>query len=212
MAVDRTTTCAMLAFLGGSIFGYVLIGISSAALTIWRCYYGLGSHPSVVHTKHVLYISLCLCYRVSTFAQFFSVHTHFPTFPAARNSENQWWIGALFAVINIGGLPYGLVAGNVMEKFGRKKTVTGGGAVIFVGTFLSAVAPTYSTQACARVLTGVGVGMIMSSVPVYIAEMAPPERRGTLQALFQVCVTLQILAGNVAGYYILGVYVCTYSK
>lgn len=162
--MDRTTTCAMLAILGGSIFGYVLIGISSAALTIWRCYYGL----------------------------------------AARNEENQWWIGALFAVINVGGLPYGLVAGNVMEAFGRKKTVTAGGVVIFVGTLLSAVAPTYSAQACARVLTGVGVGMIMSSVPVYIAEMAPKHRRGTLQALFQVCVTLQILAGNVAGYYILG--------
>ena len=92
-----------------------------------------------------------------------------------------------------------------MEAFGRKKTVTMGGAVIFVGTLLSSVAPVYTAQACARVLTGVGVGMIMSSVPVYIAEMAPANRRGTLQALFQVCVTLQILSGNVAGYYILGV-------
>jgi SP family arabinose:H+ symporter-like MFS transporter len=162
--MDRTSICALLAIMGGSIFGYVLIGISSAALTIWRCYYGL----------------------------------------AARNEENQWWIGALFAVINVGGLPYGLVAGNVMEAFGRKKTVTMGGAVIFVGTLLSSVAPVYTAQACARVLTGVGVGMIMSSVPVYIAEMAPANRRGTLQALFQVCVTLQILSGNVAGYYILG--------
>eukprot|EP00667_Euglena_gracilis_P007393 EG_transcript_7474 len=161
---DRTAICALLAVLGGSIFGYSLIGISSAALTIWRCYYGL----------------------------------------AARNEVNQWWIGTLFAIINVGGLPYGLVAGSVMETFGRKRTTTVGASVIFLGTLLSSIAPIYSAQACARVLTGVGIGMIMSCVPVYIAEMAPPKRRGTLQALFQVCVTLQILFGNVAGYYILG--------
>lgn len=164
LKTDRTAVCALLAILGGSIFGYSLIGISSAALTIWRCYYGL----------------------------------------AARTEENQWWIGTLFAVINIGGLPYGLVAGNVMEYFGRKRTTAAGGAIIFIGTLLSSVAPYYTAQALARVVTGVGIGMIMSCVPVYIAEMAPPERRGTLQALFQVSVTLQILAGNVAGYYILG--------
>eukprot|EP00667_Euglena_gracilis_P007635 EG_transcript_7713 len=161
---DRTAICAILALLGGSIFGYALIGISSAALTVWRCYYGLE----------------------------------------ARTEENQWWIGTLFAIINIGGIPYGLVAGNVMETFGRRRTTAMGGALLFVGIFLSAVAPTYWTQALSRIITGVGIGMMSSCVPVYIAEMAPADRRGTLQALFQVCVTLQILFGNVAGYYILG--------
>ena len=37
-----TECCALLSFLGGSIFGYVLVGISSAALTLWRCQYDLG--------------------------------------------------------------------------------------------------------------------------------------------------------------------------
>eukprot|EP00668_Euglena_longa_P042174 GGOE01055623.1.p1 GENE.GGOE01055623.1~~GGOE01055623.1.p1 ORF type:complete len:485 (+),score=133.72 GGOE01055623.1:71-1525(+) len=161
---DRTAICAILALLGGSIFGYALIGISSAALTVWRCYYGLE----------------------------------------ARSEQNQWWIGTLFAIINVGGIPYGLIAGNVMETFGRRRTTAMGGGLLFVGIFLSSIAPTYWTQALSRIITGVGIGMMSSCVPVYIAEMAPADRRGTLQALFQVCVTLQILFGNVAGYYILG--------
>jgi hypothetical protein len=54
------------------------------------------------------------------------------------------------------------------------------------GVFLAGAARLHWAQAFARIITGVGIGMMSSCIPVYIAEMAPPDRRGTLQALFQV--------------------------
>ena len=46
--------------------------------------------------------------------------------------------------------------------------------------WLMAVAPSYPVLLWGRMVVGVGVGIASSTVPQYIAELAPPARRGTL--------------------------------
>lgn len=63
------------------------------------------------------------------------------------------------------------IAGWVAIMFGNNA------AVLFIGRFL----------------TGVGVGIVSNVVPVYIADVAPSELRGTLGSTNQLAVTLGIL-------------------
>src|SRR5699024_5333517 len=47
---------------------------------------------------------------------------------------------------------------------------------------------------------GVAIGISSLVVPGYIAEMAPPHRRGTLVSLHQFMVTVGILVSYIVGY------------
>jgi MFS family permease len=44
-----------------------------------------------------------------------------------------------------------------------------------------------------RFITGMGVGSLSMSVPMYNAEIAPPEVRGSLVALQQLAITFGIM-------------------
>lgn len=43
-----------------------------------------------------------------------------------------------------------------------------------------------------RTLKGLGLGLINSAAPLYIAEQAPTKRRGALGSIYQFCITIGI--------------------
>ena len=51
---------------------------------------------------------------------------------------------------------------------------------MIVGAILQTAAIDYAMMLVARVITGVGNGLLTSTVPAYQSECAPPERRGQL--------------------------------
>lgn len=55
-----------------------------------------------------------------------------------------------------------------------------GGAIMIVGAILQTAAVDYAMMLVARVITGVGNGLLTSTVPAYQSECAPPSRRGQL--------------------------------
>ena len=91
-----------------------------------------------------------------------------------------------------------------METFGRRKAVMLGGINAFVGTALSGIATNLYIACLARIITGLGIGGISSSIPVYIDEMAPRSSVGTLQAIGGPCIPLTIFLGNLFAFSILG--------
>merc|ERR1719230_224835 len=56
-----------------------------------------------------------------------------------------------------------------------------------------------------RVLLGVGVGMGMSAVSSYIAEVAPAQHRGLFSSLEEMFIVLGIVAGYYCSYLLYGV-------
>jgi len=164
MAPSSAVACGLLSILNGMFFGYALIGISTAAYTIWECVYGISDDTP----------------------------------------ENRWAISTLFSIINVGGLPYGFAAGYIMDNFGRRIAVGLGGSCAFIGTAISGIAPTYTLACVARIITGVGIGAITSSVPVYIQENAPAGHVGTFQAVGGPCIPLTIFLGNLYAFSLLG--------
>ncbi len=81
------------------------------------------------------------------------------------------------------------------DALGRKKTLTILAVVFFVGTFGAVFAPDLGVMLPARFILGLGVGGASVTVPVYLAELAPTERRGRLAGRNElVIVTGQLLA------------------
>ncbi|CAH0027639.1 unnamed protein product [Clonostachys rhizophaga] len=73
------------------------------------------------------------------------------------------------------------------EKFGRKKSIMLAAAIFIVGgVMMCAANGIVELIIVGRAIGGLGIGMATMTVPVYIAETAPPSIRGRLVGLFEV--------------------------
>lgn len=113
--------------------------------------------------------------------------------------------GDLFgSIVNLGCLLGAFVGGYFMDKLGRKRTMCLASlpfAVGFSWIGLTSLASDsnktiYAQLIAGRMLTGLAVGIVSCTVPVYIAEVAPSHLRGSLGCINQLAITLGIFAGE----------------
>ncbi|HEX8510146.1 MAG TPA: sugar porter family MFS transporter, partial [Propionibacteriaceae bacterium] len=88
-----------------------------------------------------------------------------------------------------------LVGGKLSDVLGRKKTLLVCAGLFLVGALGCALAPNVATMVVMRVILGLGVGAAAVTCPLYLAEMAPVERRGRMVTINELMiVTGQMLA------------------
>lgn len=103
------------------------------------------------------------------------------------------------AALLLGALVGALVGGRLADGLGRKRTLVGA-AIIFAGAaILAGASPNVGVLVAARVLLGLAIGASSSCVPLYLAEIAPPESRGRLVSLNQFLITVGILVSYGVG-------------
>lgn len=100
-------------------------------------------------------------------------------------------VGSLNLVAAFGGL----VAGKTADRLGRKPTIALACVVFIVGAAMMSASHDYSVLLLGRIITGVGVGCAMVIAPVYITELAPPDVRGMLVSLTDICINFGIVLG-----------------
>jgi SP family arabinose:H+ symporter-like MFS transporter len=94
------------------------------------------------------------------------------------------------------------VSGPISDRLGRR-TVLKYAAVLFsISAVGSALAPDFVTLVIARMIGGLGVGASLIIAPVFIAEIAPPERRGRLVSFNQLNIVLGISVAFFTNYLI----------
>lgn len=86
----------------------------------------------------------------------------------------------MVAIYELGCLAGALSNLWVGDKLGRKHTIALGGVIMMVGAILQTTAYSYAHMLVGRVVTGVGNGLLTSTVPAYQSECAKPHRRGQL--------------------------------
>lgn len=86
--------------------------------------------------------------------------------------------------------------GKVCDRIGRKPTLFWVGVLYLVSAVWSALAFGPQDLMVARFIGGLGVGASSIAAPVYIAEIAPPERRGQLGGLFQFNIVLGMVVSQ----------------
>jgi sugar porter (SP) family MFS transporter len=105
--------------------------------------------------------------------------------------------GFVVGVVTLGALIGALLGGAAADAVGRRPTNIAGGAAFILGSLVSAVAPDVATLIVGRFVIGIAIGLSSVAAPLYIAELAPARRRGTLVSLFQLAVTVGILASYI---------------
>ena len=100
----------------------------------------------------------------------------------------------LVSCVLVGAIAGSLVAGWLVARAGRRVAIMTSGALFVVGSIAAAAAPGAGFLDAARIIVGVAIGIVSVAAPLYVAEMAPADRRGSLVAIYQLAITIGIFA------------------
>lgn len=92
------------------------------------------------------------------------------------------------------------ISGFLTDLLGRKKINIIASLVFVLGSILAAIAPNTNSLIAGRLLLGLAIGIVAATVPLYLAELSPKEKRGRMVTFFQLAITLGILLSYVVGY------------
>ncbi len=106
----------------------------------------------------------------------------------------------IVSTLLIGALLGALVGGVIADHFGRKKTLFLTLLLFVIGVLTLTLAESYNAFLIGRFISGLAVGIVSMAAPLYIAEMSPPENRGALVSLNQLCITIGILLAYTVTY------------
>lgn len=109
------------------------------------------------------------------------------------NSSKQGW---LVSILELGAWFGTMYSGFLAEILSRKYAILVNVAIFIVGVVVQCTASAgqgHNAILGGRFVTGMGVGSLSMIVPMYNAEIAPPEVRGALVGLQQLSITLGIM-------------------
>ncbi|KAL6280201.1 hypothetical protein ACE6H2_017082 [Prunus campanulata] len=92
-------------------------------------------------------------------------------------------------------------ASTITRVCGRRLTMILGGVLFLAGALVNAFANAVWMLYVGRLLLGFGIGCANQSVPIYVSETAPSKYRGALNMMFQLSITIGILAAGVLNYF-----------
>ncbi|MCM1011305.1 MULTISPECIES: sugar porter family MFS transporter [unclassified Brevibacterium] len=106
--------------------------------------------------------------------------------------------GLVVSFLTIGAAFGAIIGGRLSDAFGRRSNILLLSFFFIVGTLACALAPTWEFLAGARFVLGLAVGAASTTVPVYLAELSPFEKRGSLVTRNEV----MIVSGQFAAFVI----------
>ncbi|KAF9523721.1 general substrate transporter [Crepidotus variabilis] len=109
--------------------------------------------------------------------------------------------GMMTAVLELGALLGTIATGVYTDRFSRQNSIVAACEVVFcVGSAFQAFAQNLGHLFIGRAVGGLGVGALSMLAPLYMAEISPPEVRGSLMALEQFSIVLGVVFGFWIGF------------
>lgn len=89
------------------------------------------------------------------------------------------------------------LAGKMSDRYGRRKPLLLAACLFIVSAAFTAAASTLWLFIVFRIVGGIGIGLASALSPIYIAEISPQDRRGTMVAVNQLTIVLGVLAAQI---------------
>ncbi len=96
-----------------------------------------------------------------------------------------------------------LLAGPLSDRYGRRTVLRYAAILYAISAIGSAFAPNFLLLVIARMIGGFGVGASLILAPMYIAEISPAKKRGTMVSFNQLNIVVGISAAFFTNYLIL---------
>lgn len=114
-----------------------------------------------------------------------------------------WYVGCAL----IGSIAGVAMGGVISDTFGRKRTLLVSATLFAVSSVWCAIASDFDHLVYARMIGGVGIGIVSIVSPLYISEISVAQYRGRMVSLYQLAVTVGFL-----GAYLVNFALLSYSK
>ncbi|WP_058969099.1 sugar porter family MFS transporter [Type-D symbiont of Plautia stali] len=104
--------------------------------------------------------------------------------------QQEWIVSSMMFGAAVGAVGSGWMSSHL----GRKKSLMAGAILFVIGSLWSAMATNPEMLIAARVVLGLAVGVASYTAPLYLSEIAPEKIRGSMISLYQLMITIGILA------------------
>lgn len=114
--------------------------------------------------------------------------------------------GWITSAVMFGAIFGGALAGQLSDRFGRRKMILVSALIFVLGSLLSSASPHDGSLylIIVRIFLGLAVGAASALVPAYMSEMAPAERRGSLSGLNQTMIVSGMLLSYIVDFALKG--------
>ncbi len=114
-----------------------------------------------------------------------SLRTHFAlSEPQVEFAASSLLYGCLFGA---------MAAGSLSDRYGRRSMLRLSGTLFLLSAIFAAIPATFIEFLLARFLGGLGIGFASTIAPLYLAEVSPKEKRGSIVSLNQIAIVLGML-------------------
>ncbi|MEJ2069847.1 MAG: sugar porter family MFS transporter [Syntrophobacterales bacterium] len=107
-------------------------------------------------------------------------------------------VGVVVSAVLVGAILGAAVTGRMADFLGRRDVIMVNAGFFALGAFLSGMAPSMGWLIGGRLITGMAIGSVSLTVPLYLAEISPPGNRGALVSFNQLAITIGILIAYLA--------------
>jgi sugar porter (SP) family MFS transporter len=102
-------------------------------------------------------------------------------------------IETITTAVIVGAAIGAILGGRFTDLLGRKTVILISAVIFLVGAIWTGIAPSPVSLMFARLFLGIAIGVSSVAVPLYIAEIAPTNKRGALVSSYQLLITVGIL-------------------
>jgi MFS family permease len=111
-------------------------------------------------------------------------------------------LGLVSSIFTLGGLIGALASGALAARYGRLFVMRINTLLLALGPLGETLAPNITVLALGRLVSGLGAGVSVVVVPIYISEIAPPKEKGFFGAFTQIATNVGIFITQLLGYFL----------
>lgn len=107
---------------------------------------------------------------------------------------------SIVAMLPVGAMIASLVAGGLVDKYGRKNMIIGNACVFVIGALMISGTSTFFFFLLGRFILGFAVALSAIAECIYISELSVPSKRGMLVSFNELAITVGILIAFLVNY------------